>query len=282
MKETDIGKTITELRKSKGITQEYLAEKCGISTRSLQRIEAGKVEPRDYTKKIIFDFLNDLEEPSLNNIKNEAPKKTFKSLLTKKTIISSSFIVCFVVVLSLIIPRISFLSKYDLGRLETSFITYIDVEIPNVPDNVKIVKIVEPQNDFAIERGSFTDGRLQIDLSFNMLSRHVYLILRKSTHNNINKSNDTARFCFANIMGYDGDGNRVGEFIYRGLEPRFELILFYSDRNVTITGVDNSNDIWHVSLKTGWNKLFHVTRDDGQILMTTKEPIGGEWIFRRL
>lgn len=49
----DVGKHIRELRLNKGMTQENLADKTGISTRSIQRIENGQVIPRtDSIRKI--------------------------------------------------------------------------------------------------------------------------------------------------------------------------------------------------------------------------------------
>ena len=63
MKQPELGRMIAERRKAKGFTQEELVEKCKLSVRTLQRIEAGEVEPRSYTVKIIlealdFDFSN--------------------------------------------------------------------------------------------------------------------------------------------------------------------------------------------------------------------------------
>lgn len=57
------GKKLLEIRKAKGLTQEEVAEKCGITTRTIQRIESGLVEPRAYTIKTIsetigFEFLS--------------------------------------------------------------------------------------------------------------------------------------------------------------------------------------------------------------------------------
>lgn len=47
---TELGKIITDLRKEKGLTQEELVEKCNISVRTIQRIEAGEVIQRSYYK----------------------------------------------------------------------------------------------------------------------------------------------------------------------------------------------------------------------------------------
>ena len=58
MKQPELGKKILELRKSKGLTQEELVEKCNLNVRTLQRIESGEVTPRTYTVKIIFSALD--------------------------------------------------------------------------------------------------------------------------------------------------------------------------------------------------------------------------------
>ncbi|WP_159025599.1 helix-turn-helix domain-containing protein [Aquimarina sp. Aq78] len=62
MKQPELGQKISELRKSKGFTQEELVEQCNISVRTIQRIEAGEVTPRSYTIKTILSALDyDLE-----------------------------------------------------------------------------------------------------------------------------------------------------------------------------------------------------------------------------
>ena len=57
MKQPELGKRILELRKSKGFTQEELVEKCNINVRTIQRIEAGDVSPRNFTIKTILEAL---------------------------------------------------------------------------------------------------------------------------------------------------------------------------------------------------------------------------------
>jgi transcriptional regulator with XRE-family HTH domain len=67
MKQPELGKKISELRKEKGLTQEELVEKCNISVRTLQRIETGEVTPRFYTVRTILDALEaDLDKISEN------------------------------------------------------------------------------------------------------------------------------------------------------------------------------------------------------------------------
>lgn len=48
-KKMDTGKLIKELRLKKGMTQEELAAKTEVSSRTIQRIENGEVDPRAYT-----------------------------------------------------------------------------------------------------------------------------------------------------------------------------------------------------------------------------------------
>ena len=57
MKQPELGKRILELRKSKGFTQEELVEKCNINVRTIQRIEAGEVSPRNFTLRTILEAL---------------------------------------------------------------------------------------------------------------------------------------------------------------------------------------------------------------------------------
>lgn len=63
MKQPHLGLKIAELRLQKGLTQEELVEKCNISVRTIQRIEAGESMPRVYTIKTILAALDrDLDD----------------------------------------------------------------------------------------------------------------------------------------------------------------------------------------------------------------------------
>ena len=54
----EIGIKIKELRIQKGFTQEELADKTGLSARTIQRIENGEVDPRIYTLSSIAEALD--------------------------------------------------------------------------------------------------------------------------------------------------------------------------------------------------------------------------------
>lgn len=57
MKQPELGILIADLRKKQGLTQEELVDLCNINVRTIQRIEAGEVNPRSYTIKNIFEAL---------------------------------------------------------------------------------------------------------------------------------------------------------------------------------------------------------------------------------
>ena len=66
------GQRIREIRLHKGMTQEELSSITGISTRTIQRIELGKVEPRAYTLQTIADALEVNYEELINNNSGQA------------------------------------------------------------------------------------------------------------------------------------------------------------------------------------------------------------------
>jgi len=69
MKQPDIGQKVVELRQQKNMTQEKLAEYCEVSTRTIQRIESGEVEPRAYTRNSLSNILE--FDFGQNNTENE-------------------------------------------------------------------------------------------------------------------------------------------------------------------------------------------------------------------
>jgi uncharacterized Tic20 family protein len=68
MNQPDLGLKITELRQQKGLTQEKLAQYCEVSTRTIQRIESGEVEPRSFTRNSLSNTLEfDFGRENTNN-----------------------------------------------------------------------------------------------------------------------------------------------------------------------------------------------------------------------
>ena len=83
MKQPELGKKIAELRKAKGLTQEELVERCNLSVRTLQRIEAGEVVPRSHTIRVIFAAL-DYKVYDSSNIRLRLFFKQVKELFNLK------------------------------------------------------------------------------------------------------------------------------------------------------------------------------------------------------
>ncbi len=78
LEQPQLGKTITDLRQKKRLTQEELVELCNINVRTLQRIEAGEVTPREYTIRILLDALDYKIEQIENSIQKKASLKWLK------------------------------------------------------------------------------------------------------------------------------------------------------------------------------------------------------------
>lgn len=62
MKQPELGRRLTALRKERNLTQEELVEKSHVSVRTIQRIEAGEVLPRMSTVKILLEALGERYE----------------------------------------------------------------------------------------------------------------------------------------------------------------------------------------------------------------------------
>lgn len=69
MKQPELGKRIAQIRKQMNLTQEELEERCHVSVRTIQRIEAGDVVPRPSTIRILMAALDhDLSEVMENEL----------------------------------------------------------------------------------------------------------------------------------------------------------------------------------------------------------------------
>lgn len=97
MEKLDFRKRLIEVRKAKGLTQGEVAEKCKVTTRTIQRIESGIVKPRAFTIKTIsetlgFDFFDTSDtgygiknENQNSKLKNHTFLWHFKDLFNLKT-----------------------------------------------------------------------------------------------------------------------------------------------------------------------------------------------------
>jgi transcriptional regulator with XRE-family HTH domain len=71
MDHMSLAEKIVAVRKSKGFSQEQLAEDASINLRTLQRIENGETEPRGHTLRLLAKALDRPIEDFLNFTKQE-------------------------------------------------------------------------------------------------------------------------------------------------------------------------------------------------------------------
>lgn len=74
-----IGKLISESRKSKGLTQENLAEMAGLNLRTIQRIENNENEPRRTTVQLVCKALEIIESDITHLLPDKESKQSTSS-----------------------------------------------------------------------------------------------------------------------------------------------------------------------------------------------------------
>ncbi len=104
----NLGEKISSQRRIKGLSQELLAENCGISLRTIQRIENNKSIPRPYTLKVIADALN-IQMEQLQQNANSKSAKDYS--LSKINLINSSAL------LGVLIPLLNIIAPVLFWRL---------------------------------------------------------------------------------------------------------------------------------------------------------------------
>lgn len=102
----NIGQKIVELRKSKGLTQEELAENAKVNLRTIQRIENGENKPSGNTLKLICEALETEPEKLVDYGKKEDVK-----LLVLMHLSVITYLV--IPIGNILIPLIFWISKKD-------------------------------------------------------------------------------------------------------------------------------------------------------------------------
>ncbi|HOW30577.1 MAG TPA: helix-turn-helix domain-containing protein [Bacteroidales bacterium] len=91
MNQPEFGKELIRIRKSKGLTQSELADKCDVSYRTIQRIEAGIVTPRSFTIRTLstaldYDLLKEYSIEPTANLKIEPDRFILRRWMITQTI----------------------------------------------------------------------------------------------------------------------------------------------------------------------------------------------------
>jgi transcriptional regulator with XRE-family HTH domain len=155
MKQPELGKIITNLRNEKGLTQEELVEKCNISVRTIQRIEAGEVTPRSFTIKTILAAL----DYNFENIKSLFSNEDKTNWNLSKT---QLFGLNLAIIAGIIYFFIGFVEVYfdldieDFKTVQSSTPIYISVKL------ISLVSMVFFYTGFVISGKVFSNYLLQI------------------------------------------------------------------------------------------------------------------------
>lgn len=104
----NLGEKIISQRKNKGLSQELLAENCGISLRTIQRIENNKSKPRPYTLKVIADALN---------MQMEELEQGANSQIAKDNAISKIILINTSALLGVLIPSLNIIAPVLFWKL---------------------------------------------------------------------------------------------------------------------------------------------------------------------
>jgi len=111
-----IGKKISETRKSKGLTQEELAEKSKMNLRTIQRIESSDSTPRGKTLNLICDVL-EINLEDLRNIESQNRKRTLINI-----IINAAFLIPLNIILMSIIGYLTLDSEANMNSRIGAFL----------------------------------------------------------------------------------------------------------------------------------------------------------------
>lgn len=228
MEKLDFGTKLIEARKTKGLTQEEVAEKCKITVRTIQRIESGLVKPRTFTIKVIsetlgFDFFETsnagyevLSENQNSNLGNHRILWYLKDLFNLKTnamkkisILSTSVFLIVFLCLSILNTK----AQSDNLKSQKSLIIKLNSD--------KSVKSVEA----AFTRNLTLDSLVQIKQKLQDIGITIhYKKIEFDVHNLLSNldceviCNDGFSGSFGTgILSTQGKGNRYG--FYRDYSP---------------------------------------------------------------
>lgn len=266
MNTEELREQIIALRVKKGLTQENLAELCNIDIRTLQRIESGEVKPRAHTLNVIFKALGEDGLPTMHSEKKSQPAR-----ISKKKMAIFSGILVFAGLAVFVVTHFLYrdIDEFVFCESNTSPITRIDIEMPNLPENVYSVKFMQMGGEFMfIDYTSFENGRIQIDLP-KEITTPLYQILRGHP---VVRNNDQTRFLFAMLEGFDEAGTPIGRFEYVSVDRLITASFAYADSDAILSGLSNSGDAWELTVLQGWNWIFHIEVGGNHVIWTTTRP----------
>jgi transcriptional regulator with XRE-family HTH domain len=120
---------LASLRKTKGLSQEALAEMCGLSLRAVQRIEAGETSPRPHTIKVIAQALNMQVEDLTGKLKTTSESVSETDILAALRIINLSTMSGLLVPFANVFVPVALAKRYENLKKESSYKKVISFQI---------------------------------------------------------------------------------------------------------------------------------------------------------
>ena len=197
MEQPLLGQKILQLRNELGFTQEELVEKCNISVRTLQRIEAGDVTPRRYTIRALLDAMNrDMDDLRPAERLEEKVKQAVGYTLDKSQDVTSVLSKLQIAWIAGIVSMVAFIFQ---AIDDSNYVIYGDLFfskwIYTLVGNVSIIAFALHMRGFAIIGNLFKNNLLRVsallligahilitayavaDVHLDFLPDEVYLIL---------------------------------------------------------------------------------------------------------
>lgn len=230
MNQEKIGKFIRELRKEKGITQQELAKKLGVTNKAISKWENGRCLMDISSLKPLSELLDisvlellsgekiekqDMPKSSITVVEKTlhyADKKIKKNKISWALIIFFSIIA--VVLSTFTIYKLSLLAKYSSEPIDN----YEEVKKGiSLDKELKIYKKTIPDNEYLVEKD------LKIKNEFSAYQREIIT--------------ETPKLVV--FTKYDSKGKKISEFIY-SIMPQF--IDIFSEEQVAFMGEVDGKD----------------------------------------
>ncbi|MGH1387480.1 helix-turn-helix domain-containing protein [Kordia sp.] len=146
MKQPQLGKKISELRLAKGFTQTELAEKCNLSLRTIQRIEATEVTPRSYTLKLLF---KNLEFDGFSATNKDSSVNTEGSFNLKKNVVRNILLLLIASLVTILIFKLNANSKVQSATEVKEIIQKNQSNIKRWMNNKQVDSVLTMYSDTA-------------------------------------------------------------------------------------------------------------------------------------
>ena len=206
MKQPQLGKKISALRRTKGFTQTELAQKCNLSLRTIQRIESTEVTPRSYTLKLIFKIL---DFDGFNSTSKNASVNSKGTFNLKKDLVRNIVSLLIISTVSIVIFKLISNNKTQSATEVTEIIKKSQTDIKRWMNNKQVDSVLTMYSDDACILHT-TCGKVQIRQMMNEVIDNDYELIYYNSLS-LNVSDTIAVEKYKNTYRYKGRvSNQIG------------------------------------------------------------------------